>query len=73
MEERKGFQDWGFLIKVGSVDPLMKVQARGLLCFSTLMARRGEKEGGKVVGGGGGREEGGRKEEGVGPVRSKKH
>lgn len=36
--ERKGFQDWGFLIKVGSVDPLMKVQARGLLRSSTLMA-----------------------------------
>lgn len=31
VEERKGFQDWGLLIKVGSVDPLMKVQARGLL------------------------------------------
>lgn len=29
---RKGFsQHWGLLIKVGLVDPLMKVQARGLL------------------------------------------
>lgn len=27
----RGSQHWGFLIKVGLVDPLMKVQARGLL------------------------------------------
>lgn len=51
MEERKGFQDWGLLIKVGSVDPLMKVQARGLLRSfysdgSAVVV--GEKEGGKV-------------------------
>lgn len=70
MEERKGFQDWGLLIKVGSVDPLMKVQARGLLRSfysdgSAVVV--GEKEGGKV----GAMEEG---EEGWrGPVRSKKH
>lgn len=33
MDARKGERDsqhWGLLIKVGLVDPLMKVQARGL-------------------------------------------
>ena len=44
---RKGItgDDWGLLIKVGFLDPLMKVQARGLLRSSTLMARRVSDEG----------------------------
>lgn len=58
---------------MGSVDPLMKVQARGLLRSSTLMARAGgggREEGGKVGGRVGHRD--GRRPR-VGPVRSKKH
>lgn len=35
--DERGSQHWGLLIKVGLVDPLMKVQPRGLL--SALLSR----------------------------------